>query len=296
MKSSLAVLAAAFALASLPARAQGDDFSKIEIKPTKVAGTIWLLEGAGGNIGVSAGPDGLLIVDDQFLPLADKIKAALKGISPDGKLAFVVNTHWHGDHTGGNRAFGKEATIIAQLNVRKRLATPQDRGGRMSEASPKEALPVVTFEDGVTIWFNGEEIEVVHVPSGHTDGDAIVYFKGANVVHMGDQFFNGMFPFIDLNSGGDLAGYVKNVADTVARIPADAKIIPGHGGLATVEDLKTFHTMLAKTTDYVRAEIAKGMTLEQAKKAGLPDEWKSYASDFITVEKWVETVYTSLRK
>ncbi len=296
MKSFLAVLAAAFALASLPARAQGDDFSKIEIKPTKVAGTIWLLEGAGGNIGVSAGPDGLLIVDDQFLPLADKIKAALKGISPDGKLAFVVNTHWHGDHTGGNRAFGKEATIIAQLNVRKRLATPQDRGGRMSEASPKEALPVVTFEDGVTIWFNGEEIEVVHVPSGHTDGDAIVYFKGANVVHMGDQFFNGMFPFIDLNSGGDLAGYVKNVADTVARIPADAKIIPGHGGLATVEDLKTFHTMLAKTTDYVRAEIAKGMTLEQAKKAGLPDEWKSYASDFITVEKWVETVYTSLRK
>lgn len=153
MKSFLAVLAAAFALASLPARAQGDDFSKIEIKPTKVAGTIWLLEGAGGNIGVSAGPDGLLIVDDQFLPLADKIKAALKGISPDGKLAFVVNTHWHGDHTGGNRAFGKEATIIAQLNVRKRLATPQDRGGRMSEASPKEALPVVTFEDGVTIWF-----------------------------------------------------------------------------------------------------------------------------------------------
>lgn len=296
MKSFLAVLAAAFALASLPARAQGDDFSKIEIKPTKVAGTIWLLEGAGGNIGVSAGPDGLLIVDDQFLPLADKIKAALKGISPDGKLAFVVNTHWHGDHTGGNRAFGKEATIIAQLNVRKRLASPQDRGGRMSEASPKEALPVVTFEDGVTIWFNGEEIEVVHVPSGHTDGDAIVYFKGANVVHMGDQFFNGMFPFIDLNSGGDLAGYVKNVADTVARIPADAKIIPGHGGLATVEDLKTFHTMLAKTTDYVRAEIAKGMTLEQAKKAGLPDEWKSYASDFITVEKWVETVYTSLRK
>lgn len=296
MKSFLAVLAAAFALASLPARAQGDDFSKIEIKPTKVAGTIWMLEGAGGNIGVSAGPDGLLIVDDQFLPLADKIKAALKGISPDGKLAFVVNTHWHGDHTGGNRAFGKEATIIAQLNVRKRLATPQDRGGRMSEASPKEALPVVTFEDGVTIWFNGEEIEVVHVPSGHTDGDAIVYFKGANVVHMGDQFFNGMFPFIDLNSGGDLAGYVKNVADTVARIPADAKIIPGHGGLATVEDLKTFHTMLAKTTDYVRAEIAKGMTLEQAKKAGLPDEWKSYASDFITVEKWVETVYTSLRK
>ena len=289
-------LAAALVLAALPARAQGDDFSKVEIKPTKVAGSVWMLQGAGGNIGVSAGPDGLLIVDDQFLPLADKIKAALKGISPEGKLAFVVNTHWHGDHTGGNRAFGKEATIIAQQNVRKRLSAPQDRNGRTTEASPKEALPVVTFEDGVTIWFNGEEIQVVHVPSGHTDGDAIVYFKNANVVHMGDQFFNGMFPFIDLSSGGDLTGYVKNVADVVAKIPADAKIIPGHGGLGTVEDLKKFHTMLAKTTDYVRAEIAKGMTLEQAKKAGLPDEWKSYASDFITVDKWVETVYTSLKK
>ena len=287
---------AALVFAALPARAQGDDFSKVEIKPIKVAGAIWMLQGAGGNIGVSAGPDGLLIVDDQFLPLADKIKAALKGISPDGTLAFVVNTHWHGDHTGGNPAFGKEATIIAQQNVRKRLATPQDRGGRMSEAAPKEALPVVTFEDGVTIWFNGEEIQVVHVPSGHTDGDAIVYFKSANVVHMGDQFFNGMFPFIDLNSGGDLAGYVKNVADVVAKIPADAKIIPGHGGLATAEDLRKFHAMLAKTTDYVRAEIAKGLTLEQAKQAGLPDEWKSYASDFITVDKWVETVYTSLKK
>jgi glyoxylase-like metal-dependent hydrolase (beta-lactamase superfamily II) len=290
------VLVAALVLAALPASAQGDDFSKVEIKPTKVAGSIWMLQGAGGNIGVSAGPDGLLIVDDQFLPLADKIKAALEGISPEGKLAFVVNTHWHGDHTGGNRAFGKEATIIAQLNVRKRLSSPQDRNGRTTEASPKEALPVVTFEDGVTIWFNGEEIEIVHVPSGHTDGDAIVYFKGANVVHMGDQFFNGMFPFIDVSSGGDLTGYVKNVADVVAKLPADAKIIPGHGGLATVPDLKKFHTMLAKTTDYVRAEIAQGMTLEQAKKAGLPDEWKPFASDFITVEKWVETVYTSLRK
>ncbi len=295
-KTLLGILAVAIVSAAPPASAQGNDFSKIEIKPTKVAGSIWMLQGAGGNIGVSAGPDGLLIVDDQFLPLADKIKAALKGISPDGTLAFVVNTHWHGDHTGGNPAFGKEATIIAQQNVRKRLATPQDRGGRMSEAAPKEALPVVTFEDGVTIWFNGEEIQVVHVPSGHTDGDSIVYFKGANVVHMGDQFFNGMFPFIDLNSGGSLAGYVKNVADVVAKIPADAKIIPGHGGLATAEDLKTFHTMLVTTTDYVRAQIGKGMTLEQAKAAGLPDEWKSYASDFITIDKWVETLYKSLKK
>ena len=296
MKRIVFVVMAAVVLAALPARAQGSDFSKVEIKPTKVAGSIWMLQGAGGNIGVSSGPDGLLIVDDQFLPLADKIKAALKGISPEGKLAFVVNTHWHGDHTGGNRAFGKDATIIAQNNVRKRLTVSQDRDGHTPEPTPKEALPVVTFEDGVTIWWNGEEIDVVHVPHGHTDGDAVIFFKGSNVVHMGDQFFNGMFPFIDVSSGGDLTGYVKNVADMVERIPPDAKIIPGHGPLATVDDLKKFHTMLAKTTDYVRQEIAKGMTLEEAKKAGLPDEWKSYASDFITVEKWVETVYTSLKK
>jgi glyoxylase-like metal-dependent hydrolase (beta-lactamase superfamily II) len=295
MKKTL-VSACVVVLAALPARGQGNDFSKVEIKTTKVAGSISMLQGAGGNIGVSAGADGVLVVDDEFLPLADKIKAAIKALSPAGKLAFLVNTHWHGDHTGGNSAFGKEATIVAQLNVRKRLMAPQEGNGRTTEAAPKEALPIVTFEDGVTLWFNGEEIEVVHVPHGHTDGDSIIFFKGSNVVHMGDQFFNGMFPFIDVSSGGDVAGYVKNVADTLARIPADAKIIPGHGPLGTVDDLKKFHTMLAKTVDFVRQEIAKGMTLEEAKNAGLPEDWKGYATSFVTTERWVETVYTSLKK
>jgi cyclase len=290
------VLAITLAIAAPAAWAQSDDFSKVEIKATKVAGSVWMLQGAGGNIGVSAGTDGVLMVDDQFLPLADKIKAAVSGISKDGKVAFLVNTHWHGDHTGGNQAFGKQSTIIAQNNVRLRLRTPQDRGGRTADAAPKEALPVVTFEDSVTVWFNDEEIEIVHVPHGHTDGDAIVFFKGSNVVHMGDQFFNGRFPFIDVASGGDFTGYVKNVADMVARIPADAKIIPGHGPLGTWDDLKKFHTMLAKTADIVRQDIARGLTLEQAQKAGLPDEWRSWAGDFITVDKWIETVYAGLKK
>jgi len=296
MKPLRATLVLPLFLIVVPVRAQGDDYSKVEIKPAKIAGSVWILEGAGGNIGVSSGPDGLLIIDDQYLPLADKIKAALKGISTDGKLAFVLNTHWHGDHTGGNRVFGKDATIIAQANVRKRLETKQERPGRTIEPSPKEALPVITYENGVTLWFNGEEIEVVHVPHGHTDGDSIVFFKGSNVIHMGDQFFNGMFPFIDTASGGDVAGYVKNVADMLARIPADAKVIPGHGAPATVAELKKFHAMLAGTADIVRAEIAKGMTLEQAKKAGLPDEWKPWANDSITVDRWVETLYTGLKK
>jgi glyoxylase-like metal-dependent hydrolase (beta-lactamase superfamily II) len=202
----------------------------------------------------------------------------------------VVNTHVHGDHTGGNRVFGKEATIIAQTNVRKRLAAGQE------QPEPKEALPVVTFENGITLWFNGEEIEVLHVPHGHTDGDAVVFFKGSNVVHMGDQFFNGRFPFIDVKSGGDVAGYAKNVADLLARIPADAKVIPGHGPLGTVSDLKKFNAMLIATTELVKAEVAKGMTLEEAKKAGLPAEWKTWAWGFVPTERWVETLYTSLKR
>ena len=288
--------AAALALATFAVRAHDDQLASVVIKPLKLAGSVWMLEGAGGNIGVSSGPDGLLIVDDQFLPLADKIKAALKGISPEGKLAFVVNTHWHGDHTGGNRVFGKDATIIAQNNVRKRLEVKQERAGQTIEASPKAALPVVTFEDGATIWFNDEQIELVHVPHGHTDGDTIVFFKNANVVHMGDQFFNGTFPFVDLASGGDVSGYVQNVGDMIGRIGPDTKVIPGHGPLGTLADLKKFHAMLVATTDVVKAEIAKGMTLEQAKKAGLPNEWKSWASDFVPVDRWVEIVYTSLKR
>jgi len=297
MRTRSLALAVLLAAASMPARAQGNDLSKVEIKAAKVAGNVSMLTGAGGNIGVSAGPDGVLVVDDQFLPLADKIKAAIKGIAPSGKLAFVVNTHWHGDHTGGNAAFGKEATIVAQANVRKRLGTRQERPeGEVTEASPKEALPIVTFEDGVSLWFNGEEIEIVHVPHGHTDGDVVVFFKGSNVVHMGDQFFNGTFPFIDTSSGGDVAGYVKNVADVLARIPADAKVIPGHGPLGTVDDLKKFHAMLAATADVVRGEIAKGMSLDDAKKAGLPAEWKGWATKFITTDFWIETLYNGLKK
>jgi cyclase len=288
---SFFTLAVIMMLAAAPALAQGNDFAKVEIKPEKVAGPVWILTAAeGGNIGVSSGPDGLLIVDDQYRPLTDKIKAALKGISPDGKLAFVVNTHVHGDHTGGNRVFGKQATIIAQANVRKRLAAGQE------QPEPKEALPVVTFENGVTLWFNGEEIEVLHLPHGHTDGDAVVFFKGSNVVHMGDLFFNGRFPFIDVANGGDVAGYVKDVRDLLAKIPADAKVIPGHGPLGTVADLKKFDAMLAATSELVKAEVAKGMTLEDAKKAGLPEEWKSWEWKFISTAAWIETLYTSMKR
>jgi cyclase len=283
-------LIAGLALAALPAQAQ--DFSKVEVKAFPVAGNIHMLTGAGGNIGVSVGKDGLLIVDDQFAPLADKIKAALKGLG-EGKLHFVLNTHWHGDHTGGNEAFGREAPVIAHDNVRKRMAGGQMlRGEQVPPAAPG-ALPVVTFGESLSIHFNGEEIKAIHFPKGHTDGDSIIFFTGANVVHMGDEFFAGRFPFVDLESGGTVQGLTENVGKVLAQVPADAKIIPGHGPLSTVEDLKNYHRMLVETTDVVRKGMAAGKTLEQLQAAGLPEAWKDYGSGFINAERWIETIHAS---
>jgi cyclase len=278
----------------IPALAQ-QDFSKVEIKVTKVAGSVYMLEGSGGNIGVSVGGDGILVVDDEFAPLADKIKAALKGLGA-GKLKFILNTHWHGDHTGGNVVFGPEAPIIAQTNVRKRLADGSNVPNRTVAPAPKDALPVITFDQSVSVHFNGEEIRVIHFPKGHTDGDAVIFFTGSNVVHMGDDFFNGMFPFVDLDSGGDVDGYVKNVGEVIAKLPADVKIIPGHGPLANVDDLKRFHQMLLATTDIVRKRIAAGKTLDQIKAEGFPAEWKTWGAGFVNTDRWIATIHRSFTK
>ncbi len=271
------------------------DFSKVEIKVTKVAGNVYMLEGAGGNIGVSVGDDGILIVDDQFAPLADKIRTALKGIA-DKKLRFILNTHWHGDHTGGNVAFGPEAPVIAHDNVRKRMAVEQKSEvfKRTTPASPKEALPVITFNQNLTVHFNGEEIRAIHFPQGHTDGDSVIFFAGSNVVHLGDDFFAGRFPFVDLESGGSVEGLTKNIGEIITRIPAGAKLIPGHGPLSGIEDLMNYHNMLVTTSDIVRAKIKDGKTLEQIKSEGLPDTWKSWGTGFIKTDVWLETIYRSL--
>jgi glyoxylase-like metal-dependent hydrolase (beta-lactamase superfamily II) len=265
------------------------------MKATKVAGNVYMLEGAGGNIGVSVGDDGLLIVDDQFAPLADKIRAALKGIA-DKKLHFILNTHWHGDHTGGNVAFGPEATIIAHDNVRKRLATEQKSTvfNNTTPPSPKEALPVITFDQTLTVHFNGEEIRAIHYPRGHTDGDSVIFFSASNVVHLGDDFFAGRFPFVDLESGGSVEGLVKNIGELITKIPADAKLIPGHGPISTLDDLKSYHRMLQQTTEIVRGKIKAGKTLDQAKTEGLPAEWAPWGTGFIKTDRWVETIYKSL--
>jgi len=281
-------------LFAVSAQAQ-TDFSKVEIKATKVAGNVYMLQGSGGNIGVSVGDDGLLIVDDQFAPLADKIRAALKGLA-DKKLRFILNTHWHGDHTGGNVAFGPEATIIAQDNVRKRLATEQKSAvfNSTTPASPKEALPVITFNDSLSVHFNGEDIRAIHFPHGHTDGDSVIFFSASNVVHLGDDFFAGRFPFVDLESGGSVEGLVKNIGELIVKIPADAKLIPGHGPISTLDDLKSYHRMLQQTTEIVRGKIAAGKTLDQIKTEGLPAEWAPWGAGFIKTDRWVETIYKSL--
>ena len=263
------------------------DFSKVEIKATHVSKNIYMLEGAGGNIGVSVGPDGTLIVDDQFAPLAEKIEAALKQLNP-GKLKFVLNTHYHGDHTGGNPHFGRDAHIIAHTNVRKRL-----RGGATDS---KPGLPIVTFDDSLSVHFNNEEIKVLHVPPGHTDSDSIIHFTGANVVHMGDSFFSGRFPNIDLAGGGDVRGFIRNVEEATKKIPADAKVIPGHGPLSTVKEMKAFHEMLVETSGIVEKALAAGKTLEQVKTDGLPEKWKNWAVPTLNTARWLEILYRGLSR
>lgn len=274
---------------------QQPDWSKVQIKSTKIAGNVYLLEGAGGNIGVSVGADGILIVDDQFAPLADKIRVSLKTLG-QGKLRFILNTHWHGDHTGGNAAFGSETTIVAHDNVRKRMSTEQrsEFFKSTTPASPKEALPVITFDQSLSVHFNGEEIRAIHFPNGHTDGDSVIFFTTSNVVHLGDDFFSGRFPFVDLESGGSVEGLTKNIGELITKIPADAKLIPGHGPISTLDDLKAYHRMLVETTAIVRDKIAAKKALAQIKSEGLPAEWNSWGTGFIKTDMWLELVYLSL--
>lgn len=263
------------------------DFSTVEIKSTHVAGSVYMLEGAGGNIGLSVGSDGVVVIDDQYAPLAPKIREAIAKIS-DKPVRFILNTHFHGDHTGGNEYFGQSAPVIAHHNVRKRLEAQV--GAAENPVSPK-ALPIVTFGHDLSIFLNGEEVRAIHVGPGHTDGDSIIYFTKSNVVHMGDDFFNGFFPFIDLDSGGSVSGMIAAVDNVIATVPADAKIIAGHGPLGTVADLRKYSAMLKETSSLVRAAKQTGKTVEQVKSDKPLKPWDSWAWRVVSSDAFVETLY-----
>jgi cyclase len=280
------------------ATAQDRDFSKVQIKVSKVAGTVYMLEGAGGNIGASVGDDGIVVVDDQYAPLADKIQAALKGIT-DKPVRFIINTHYHEDHTGGNGYFQKQAPIIAHDNVRKRLETggPAGNGGSVhfdAKPQPKEALPIITFDHDVTVHLNGEDIRALYFPAGHTDGDAVIFFPKSNVVHIGDDFVTYGFPFIDVDSGGSINGMIDGVEKVISQVPADVKIIPGHGPISSAEDVRKYLEMLKGTREVVEKALQQGQTLDQMKQAKLLQPWKQYSGDFINEDTFLETLYNSL--
>ncbi len=292
------MLAGAGALAAWGGQQQ--DFSKVEIKATKVSANIYMLEGAGGNIAASIGDDGIVIVDDQFAPLADKIQASLKNLGiTDKPVRFVINTHYHGDHTGGNAPLSNAgSTLIAQDNVRKRLesgGTAGNGGSIKMEVKPAEkaALPIITFEHDVTVHLNGEDIRALHFPAGHTDGDSIIFFPKNNVVHMGDDFVRYGFPFIDVASGGSVQGMIAAMEKATAQLPADVKVIPGHGAISNLDDVREFTRMLKETSVAVEKALKSHKTLEQMKQEKILEPWKKWSGDFVNADAFIETLYNS---
>ena len=291
-------LAAVLPVAALaPAAAAQAAFDTVQVRATAVAPGVHMLTGRGGNIGVSSGPDGVFLVDDQYAPLTDKILAALRTISPQPPR-FVLNTHWHGDHTGGNENLGKAgALLVAHENVRRRMSVEQFSAlfDRRTPASPPGALPVVTFTAAVTFYLNGDTIEVFHVPAAHTDGDAIVRFHRADVIHAGDTFFNGRYPVLDVAAGGTVDGMI-GAADTILALASPTtRIIPGHGPLAGREDLERFRAMLAATRDAVRAAMAGGRTLEQVLATTPTAPWdETWGPAAGAPERWVRALYADL--
>jgi len=294
-------VAVALACGLAAATGQDQDFSKVQIKVTKVSGNIYMLEGQGGNIAASVGEDGIVIVDDQFAPLAEKIQAALKDLKiTDKPVRFVINTHYHGDHTGGNVPFNNAgSTLIAQDNVRKRLesgGTAGNGGSIKMENKPAEkaALPIITFEHDVTVHLNGEDIRAMHFPAGHTDGDSIIFFPKNNVVHMGDDFVRYGFPFVDVSSGGSVQGMIAAMEKTTAQLPADVKVIPGHGAISNLDDVRAYTKMLKETSAAIQKAINEHKTLDQMKKDKVLEPWAKWSGDFVNADAFIETLYNSL--
>ncbi|MBE3112043.1 MAG: MBL fold metallo-hydrolase [Acidobacteria bacterium] len=265
---------------------------KITLVP--VAGPVDMLQGSGGNIGIVADAAGMLMIDAMFERVTGEIREAIKSLPGGDRVRVLLNTHWHADHTDGNKAFGPGAVIVAHENVRALLANDQALMGGQTKALPASALPGVTFSDKLTVYAGGETIRLVHFPHAHTDGDTVVFLDGLKVVHMGDMFFNGMFPFLDVANGGDIDNWVRQLDLILGALPADTKVIPGHGPLAGVAELKAFRGMLAASADLVRKQMKAGKTLDEIKAAGVPDSLAAWANGFMKAPQWLELVYRSL--
>ncbi|HEX4332562.1 MAG TPA: MBL fold metallo-hydrolase [Usitatibacter sp.] len=293
------LLGALAALSCCAALAQQPDYSKVEIKTIPLGSHTYMMTGAGGNLGLSVGDDATFLIDDQFAPLTPKIRAAIAALT-DKPVKFVLNTHWHFDHTGGNENLGGSgAVIVAHENVRRRMSTEQfiEFMKMQVPASPHAALPVITFAAGLTFHLNGDEMRVMHVPRAHTDGDAIVHFVKSDVIHMGDVFFNGMYPFIDTSSGGSIDGMVAG-CDMALAIAADStKIIPGHGPLGTRADLQAYRDMLATISARVKKLVAEGRKPDEIARAGVSAEFDGkYGKGFVDGPKFAEMVAVNILK
>ncbi|MGH7680293.1 MAG: MBL fold metallo-hydrolase [Gemmatimonadaceae bacterium] len=286
-----------FLLALLPAALAGQNFDTIQVRAQHLRGGVYILTGWGGNIGLSVGDDGAFLVDDQYAPLTAKITAAVAAVTSK-PIRFVLNTHWHGDHTGGNENLGKAgALLVAHDNVRKRMSVEQflERFNQRVPASPPAALPVVTFSDSVAFHINGDDLVAFHVPPAHTDGDVLVHFTKADVIHMGDTFMTMGYPFIDLSTGGTASGLVTAADRALASCGAQTIIIPGHGPVTNCAGLRDWRNMLATVVQRVRPEVQRGRTLQQVQAAGLTKEFdERWGKSFINPAGFVESVYRSL--
>jgi cyclase len=294
INKSIRILSCLLFLCVQPLAAQDDP---VEYVPTKLSDTVTMLKGKGGNMAVSAGVDGVFIIDDQLKPLTEQLLAALRNID-DRPVRFVINTHYHGDHVGGNEALGKTGSvIIAHDNIRRRMSTDQFNHffNETTPAYPSASLPVVTFNDRVTLHLNGESVTVHHVPRGHTDGDSIVHFPGSNVLHMGDIYFNGLYPYVDLDGGGTIQGMIAAAELALGLADDQTRIIPGHGALSNRAELQAYRDFLAKARDNVQALIDRGLDLEQAIAAKPTAEWdEALGGVWIKPEQFVTFIFNSL--
>lgn len=292
-------LFAVFALTTVCSAAQAAGEMTPGVNSTKIGDGLYLLQGKGGNVVASVGKDGILIIDDDYTEYASAYHDTLKSLSAtDGLPRFVINTHWHSDHVGTNAYWGERgAVILAHDNVYDRMSTRQVMKAldMVVEPSPPAALPVVTYDDGISLHFNGDILDVQHFARGHTDGDSVVFFNGANVVHMGDHYFKDRFPFVDLGSGGNVLSYTDNVARVLERVNDATVIVPGHGGLADKADLGRYLEMLETTTALVQAGLEQGMSVKAISERGLGEEWASWGQGFISEAAWISFIAGSLQ-